>query len=172
VCVVGAGIAGLSTAYLLSRAGKNVVVLDAGEVAEGQTGRTTAHLASALDDRFTELVRLFGADGARLAAESHAAALDRVEAVCREEAIDCDFQRLDGYLFNPPSGKGIALEEERNAALEAGLGGVEMVARAPLPAFDTGPCLRFPRQGQFHPTRYLAGLAGAIRPRRGRVCTP
>src|SRR5947209_1231032 len=85
VCVVGAGIAGLTTAYLLGRAGKSVVVLEAEELGHGQTGRTTAHLASALDDRFTELERLHGQEGARLAAASHAAAIDRIEAISREE---------------------------------------------------------------------------------------
>src|SRR5215207_8726295 len=101
VCVVGAGIAGLTPAYLLGKAGRNVVVLDAGTPGEGETGRTTAHLASALDDRFTELEKLFGEDGARLAYDSHAAAIDRVDAICLDENIDCDFTRLDGYLFAP-----------------------------------------------------------------------
>src|SRR5262245_26406028 len=80
VCVVGAGIAGLTTAYLLSQEGRNVVVLEASRIGDGETGRTTAHLASALDDRFTRLERMFGTEGARLAAESHAAAIDRIEA--------------------------------------------------------------------------------------------
>jgi len=168
VCVVGAGIAGLSTAYLLSRAGRNVVVLEASRVGDGETGRTTAHLASALDDRFTELERMFGQEGARLAAESHAAAIDRIEAIVAEQSIDCDFQRLDGYLF---PGRGVDPEEvqrEFEAAHRAGCAGIEVMPRAPLP-FDTGPSLRFPRQGQFHPLKYLAGLATAIRRQGGRI---
>jgi glycine/D-amino acid oxidase-like deaminating enzyme len=68
VCVIGAGIAGLTTAYLLGRAGKNVVVLEAGELGGGETARTSAHLSSALDDGFHELERLHGSEGARLAA--------------------------------------------------------------------------------------------------------
>src|SRR6476469_3977665 len=95
ICVVGAGIAGLTTAYLLAREGKAVVVLDDGAIGGGETGRTTAHLASALDDRYYELVRLHGERGARLAAESHAAAIDRIEEIIRAEGIDCDFERLD-----------------------------------------------------------------------------
>src|SRR5687768_3420719 len=73
VCVVGAGIAGMTTAYLLSREGKSDVVLDHGPVGGGMTGRTTAHLFNALDDRYFKLERLHGEDGARLAAESHTA---------------------------------------------------------------------------------------------------
>src|SRR5438132_14242766 len=68
VCIVGAGIAGLSVAYQLARAGVSVVVLDRGPVGGGQTGRTTAHLSFALDDRYYELERQFGAEGARFAA--------------------------------------------------------------------------------------------------------
>src|SRR5437764_1330955 len=102
VCVVGAGIAGLSTAYLLARAGRSVVVLDDGPVGGGQTQRTTAHLSNAIDDRYVEIEKTHGADGSRLAAESHTAAIDRIETICAEEKIDCDFQRLDGYLILGP----------------------------------------------------------------------
>src|ERR671913_35108 len=69
VCVVGAGIAGMTTAYLLAREGKSVVVLDDGPIGGGQTERTTAHLANAIDDQYCEIERLHGEKGARLAAE-------------------------------------------------------------------------------------------------------
>src|SRR2546427_4861369 len=81
VCVVGAGIAGLSVAYLLTKQGKRVVVLDDGPTAGGETCRTTAHLVSAVDDRFYHLERLHGRAAARLAAESHAAAIDQIERI-------------------------------------------------------------------------------------------
>src|SRR5437763_9855221 len=112
VCIVGAGIAGLTTAYLLARAGQRVIVLDDGPLGGGMTARTTAHLTNALDDRFYELERLFGEEGSRLAGESHTAAIDRVEAIVREETIDCEFERLDGYLFLPTNGKLQVLEDE------------------------------------------------------------
>src|SRR6202795_3759397 len=98
VCVVGAGIAGLTTAYLLAHEGKSVVVVDDGPIAGGQTQRTTAHLSNAIDDRYFEIERLHGEQGARLAAESHTTAIDRIEAIVLEERIDCGFERLDGYL--------------------------------------------------------------------------
>ena len=81
VCIVGAGIAGMTTAYLLAREGKSVVVLDDGPIGGGMTGRTTAHLVNALDDRYFELERLHGEEGARLAAESHTAAINAIEAI-------------------------------------------------------------------------------------------
>ena len=171
VCIVGAGIAGITTAYLLVREGKHVVVIDDGQVGGSMTGRTTAHLVNALDERFYEIERLHGERGARLAAESHSAAIDRIEAIVRAEAIDCDFERLDGYLFAPPNESKKQLEDELEATHRAGLTGVEMVDRAPIEDFDTGKCLRFPHQGQFHPLKYLAGLAQAIRRDGGRIFT-
>ncbi|HZW11417.1 MAG TPA: FAD-binding oxidoreductase, partial [Phycisphaerales bacterium] len=87
VCVVGAGIAGLTTAYLLARAGRSVIVLDEKPIAGGESGRTSAHLSSAIDDRFTRIERLHGEDAARLHTASHAAAIDLIESICAEEAI-------------------------------------------------------------------------------------
>ena len=94
VCVIGAGIAGLSAAYFLASAGKSVIVLDDGRIADGQTKQTTAHLSNALDDRSTEIERLHGVHGARLAADSHTRAIDCIEAIVREENSDCDCERL------------------------------------------------------------------------------
>ena len=102
VCVVGAGIAGLTTAYLLAREGKRSSCSTTARSAAARPQRTTAHLANAIDDRYFEIERLHGERGARLAAESHTAAIDRIEAIVRDEKIDCDFERLDGYLFLPP----------------------------------------------------------------------
>ena len=171
-CIVGAGIAGLTTAYLLAREGKSVVVLDDGPIAGGETGRTTAHLSNALDDRYMELERLHGERGARLAAESHTRAIDEIERIVTEENIDCEFARLDGYLFSPPGGSDIDyLRMELEAAQRAGVPGVRLVDRAPVKTFDTGPCLRFPRQGQFHVIKYMAGLAKAVERLGGRIYT-
>lgn len=171
VCVVGAGIAGMTTAYLLAREGRKVIVLDDGEVGAGMTGRTTAHLVNALDDSFFELERLHGGRGARLAAESHTAAIERVEAIVKAEKIDCDFERLDGYLFVPPGDSKKILDDELAALHRAGIVEAEMVKRAPIKDFDTGAAIRFPRQGQFHPLKYLAGLARAITRDGGRIYT-
>jgi glycine/D-amino acid oxidase-like deaminating enzyme/nitrite reductase/ring-hydroxylating ferredoxin subunit len=171
VCVVGAGIAGMTTAYLLAREGRSVIVLDDGPIAGGQTQRTTAHLSNALDDRYFEIERLHGTEGARLAAESHTAAIDRIGAIVRDEQIDCDFERLDGFLFLAPGEAEDVLDRELAAAHRAGLTAVERLPRAPLTPFDTGPCLRFPAQGQFHPLKYLAGLARAIKRDGGRIFT-
>src|SRR3989440_1788747 len=131
VCIVGAGIAGMTTAYLVAREGKSVVVLDDGPIGGGMTGRTTAHLVNALDDRYFELERLHGEQGARLAAESHTAAIDKVEQIVKEEKIDCEFERLDGYLFVPPRDSKKILDDELAATHRAGLVDIEKVERVP-----------------------------------------
>ena len=169
VCVVGAGIAGLTTAWFLARAGRSVLVVDDGGIGSGETSRTTAHLSNAVDDRYFLIERLHGEVGAALCADSHTAAIDRIEAIAAEEGIDCDFERVDGYLFLGPDDKPKLLERELDAARAAGLTTVDLFETAPVTGFATGPCLRFPRQGQFHPMRYLGGLARAVERAGGRI---
>jgi glycine/D-amino acid oxidase-like deaminating enzyme/nitrite reductase/ring-hydroxylating ferredoxin subunit len=169
VCIVGAGISGLTTAYLLTREGKSVVVIDDGEIISGETERTTAHISNALDDRYFELEKLHGLEGARLACESHTAAIDRIESIVSQENIDCDFERLDGYLFVPPGESTDILHQELEATHRVGLTNVQLVERAPIDSFNTGLALRFPNQGQFHPLKYLVGLTQAILRNGGKI---
>ena len=171
VCVIGAGIAGLTTAYLLLQEGRSVIVLDDGPIGGGQTERTTAHITNAIDDRYMAIEDWHGQEGARLAAASHTAAIDRIERIVLLEKIDCDFERLDGYLFASAGQPSEQLGQELQAARRAGLSHVEFVERCPLVSFETGTCLRFPQQAQFHPRKYLAGLAAAIQRMGGRIFT-
>ena len=171
VCIVGAGIAGLTTAYCLACEGKSVVVLDGGRIGGGMTERTTAHLSHAIDRGYAEIERLHGESGAGLAAGSHTAAIDRIEKIIAEENIECDFERLDGYLFSAPGESPDVLERELLAAHRAGLIHVNRLDPAPVNPLNPGMCLRFPGQAQFHPLKYLAGLARAIDRRGGRIFT-
>lgn len=162
VVVVGAGIAGLSTAYQLAKRGYQVAVLDDGPIGGGDTGRTTAQVTAILDKGYAETEQLRGAEGASLAAESHMAASDTIERTAAAEGIDCDFARMDGYLFLAPGDRLDTLQEEEQAARRAGLQ-VELVAGGVAPGgASLGPALRFARQAHFHPLKYLAGLARAI----------
>src|SRR5688500_19501609 len=115
VCVIGAGIAGMTTAYRLARARRAVVLIDDRPSGCGDTGRTTAHLTNALDDRYYKLEKLHGREGARMAAESHTAAIQRIETIASMEDIDCDFERVDGYLFLGGDSKRKDLERELEA---------------------------------------------------------
>lgn len=171
VCVIGGGIAGLTTAYLLAKQGKQVVVLDDGPLAGGETCRTTAHLSSAIDDRFFEMERLHGTQGAQLAFRSHAGAIDMIERIVSEEGINCEFTRLDGYLVLAPEHDESLLRTEMDAAHKAGFVTVELMDHPPLTTISKRQCLRFPNQGQFHPLQYLAGVAAAVTRLGGRIYT-
>jgi glycine/D-amino acid oxidase-like deaminating enzyme/nitrite reductase/ring-hydroxylating ferredoxin subunit len=129
VCVIGAGIAGLSVAYALARAGKRVVVLEKEQIGSGESGRTTAHLSNALDDRYLYLEKARGVGASRIAAAAHSAAIDFIEEAVRTEQIDCDFTRLDGYLFLGGDDEPTLLDDELEAAHRAGLSGVTRVEK-------------------------------------------
>lgn len=169
VLIVGAGIAGLTTAYLLAKAGRDVMIVDAGPIGGGQTGRTSAHLASANDDRFYEIARLLGDDAARLAYESHAAAIDKIEQIARDEQIACDFARLDGYLF-PGNDDRHTIDKEFEAARRIGFVGVDRVDAVPTLA-GVADAIRFPNQARFEPLAYLIGLAKACERLNVRIHT-
>lgn len=169
VAVIGSGIAGLSVAYELASRGRSVVVLDRGRIGSGMTARTTAHLATALDDGYDELVRVRGADCARLYYQSVATAIDRAEAIQRAEHIDCDFRRVDGYWVLAPETPASELDEELDCCRKLGIPVENCVEPTLFHSSHQTRSLRFPRQARLHPTRYLAGLAGAVQHRGGHV---
>jgi glycine/D-amino acid oxidase-like deaminating enzyme len=171
VCVIGAGIAGVTAAYLASRQNRDVVLIDDGPVGGGMTGRTTAHLVNAIDDRYIDIEKFFGEECARLTAESHTAAIDCAERIVREHKIDCDFERVDGYLFLPPGGSVKELMKELETIHRAGLVEVERVDSVPNSKIDSDAVLRFPRQAQFHPLKYLNGLSRIIIDLGGQIFT-
>ncbi|MDB5328710.1 MAG: dependent oxidoreductase [Phycisphaerales bacterium] len=169
VVVIGAGIAGLTTAYLLAGEGKSVTLIDEGPAGRGQTERTSAHLASILDDRFAEVEKQRGADIAKLAYESHAAAIDIIERIAKKEEIACEFARVDAYLFDGPPPTDVKLADEFAAATRCG---VQDFAWTDGPGkLKTGRAIRFGNQAIFHPTQYLAGLAKAAADRGVRFRT-
>mgnify|MGYP001450387105 FL=1 len=165
---MGAGVAGLTTAALLAREGARVIVLDSAQPGLGESSRTTAHLSNAIDDRFYNIARWHGREGARLAAQSHGAAIDRVQEFVQALDIACDFRRVPGYLFADADQDESGLDDELEAARAAGLRDVSLV---PWPIEGgSGPrCLRFPGQAQISPWPYLAALTDDIVRRGGRV---
>jgi len=168
---VGAGIAGLTTAYLLAREGRAVVLIDDGPLGGGETSRTTAHLTAAPDDRYFDIEKMHGEEGAKLAAESHMLAIHRIETIASMEDIDCDFERVEGYLFLGGADTRKVLERELEATHRAGITDTQLVDRIPFDFWDSGLALRFPRQATFHPLKYLKGLARAILRDGGKIYT-
>src|SRR5688572_3386539 len=170
VLIIGGGIAGLTTAYCLVSSGKRVVVVEDGLIGSGESGRTTAHLTYALDDRYFTLEKLFGQEKTKLAAQSHVAAVDWIEETIRKEHFNCDFKRVDGYLFLHPTDKAETLEKELEATRRADLP-TELLHVIPGIAGENGHCIHFPRQGQFHIMKYLNGLAHSIVEKGGKIFT-
>lgn len=160
VAIVGSGITGITAGLLLKEAGLTVAVLDAGRVARGVTGHTTAHLTEVVDHPFRKLIATFGLEGARLALRSTRAAVEHIAATVRRRKVSCDFERLPGYSYTETAEGLEALREEREAARRIGLR-VELVTDVPLP-FATEGGLRFDGQAQFHVRRYLLPLAARI----------
>jgi glycine/D-amino acid oxidase-like deaminating enzyme/nitrite reductase/ring-hydroxylating ferredoxin subunit len=159
--VIGAGIMGLMSAYELARNGRRITVIDRGRFGRGMTARTTAHLAFEIDDSFHELKKAHGAAHARLWYASQSAAVDRFEAICRDEGIACEFARLDGFLI-PAHEKDVEhLRKELDAAREAGFADAESVAAGSGPGFAEA-AIRFPRQARLHPLKFISGLVDAL----------
>lgn len=160
VCIVGAGISGLTAAYLLARSGKRVIVVEDGRIAGGETGRTTAHITNVIDDRYFEMIRLHGIANARIAADSHTAAISQIEAIVKRENINCDFIRVPGYLFFKSSEK-VQARLEYEACKKVGVK-TEIEHVSGPGALADGYCLKFPDQAQFHALKYISGLARAV----------
>ncbi len=169
VVVVGGGIAGVSVAYNLARHGVKVVLVEDGNIGSGETGRTSAHLVSALDDRYYDLESMYGEESTKMIADSHMRAIEFVESVCETEAIECDFERVPGYLFLHRNDKPDSLLKEYEAAQKAGL---DVTQLTDIPGVnEDGNSLRFNRQAIFHPLKYLKGLCEAIIEYGGEIYT-
>ena len=162
VLIIGGGLAGITTAYCLLKAGKKIILVEDGLIGSGETGRTTAHLTAALDDRYYDIENIFGEEGSRIAAESHTAAIDWIESTIRNENIECDFERVDGYLFLHPSDKAENLQKEFEATRKAGLK-TEWLTQTHYIAAYNGSCVKYPRQAQFHIMKYMQALAGVVK---------
>jgi glycine/D-amino acid oxidase-like deaminating enzyme/nitrite reductase/ring-hydroxylating ferredoxin subunit len=167
VAIIGGGITGVTAAWLLERAGKRVALLEARRIGEGETGRTTAHLTSAMDQRYRSIMAKFGADGARGVFQSQQAAIARIESLVNELGVDCGFQRLAGYLYTENPEEVSEIEQEASACQQLGIP-TTLTDQVPLP-FPVLGALRFPDQGQLHPGRYLQALAASLAERGGRI---
>lgn len=157
IVVVGAGITGITTALMLQKAGRECVILEAGNIGFGTTGGTSAHLNTFFDATYPEIESDFGEDASKQVAVSGKEAFSIIKAFVDEYHIDCDFEYKEGYLFseNEKETKQLKaiLESSYKAGIEVSLCETNDV---PVP-FDIA--IRFNRQGQFHPLKYVNALA-------------
>jgi glycine/D-amino acid oxidase-like deaminating enzyme/nitrite reductase/ring-hydroxylating ferredoxin subunit len=161
VVIVGAGITGLTAAYLLAKAGRSVAVLERERVGQIDTGHTSAHLTMVTDLDLTDLAKSFGRNHAQAAWDAGFAAIAQIDAIVHEEDIRCELAWVPGYkhdaIGSPTAGAADRFREE--AAFAADLGfDAKFVADVP---FVGGPGVVYADQARFHPRRYLAGVARA-----------
>ena len=167
VAVLGAGIAGLTTALLLKNAGLRVAVLEAGEVCSATTGHTTAKVSAQHGLIYDTLSSKFGQEGARAYAEANLAAVDLVEALVREHGIECDWERRPAYAYTEQESEVGQIEKEVEAAREVGLP-ASYTQETDLP-WPVRAAVRFDEQAQFHPRRYCLALARLVEGDGSRV---
>jgi glycine/D-amino acid oxidase-like deaminating enzyme/nitrite reductase/ring-hydroxylating ferredoxin subunit len=156
VCVVGGGIAGITAAYLLAKAGKSVVVLDRERVAMAETGHTTAHLQIVMDTRLGDLVPRFGFDSVKLAWDSQLEAARLIESIAQEHRIPCELTHLDAYLYSDRDKDKKVLRDERRLARKMGYG-CDWADAGEIP-FPAKHALLYEDQRKFHARKYLLGV--------------
>jgi glycine/D-amino acid oxidase-like deaminating enzyme/nitrite reductase/ring-hydroxylating ferredoxin subunit len=160
VAVLGGGIAGLTTALLLKREGARVAVVEARRVGSGVTGCTTAKVSALQSTIYSTIRSRKGEDAARVYATASLAAVELVERLAHDEAIQCDLERRPAYTYALAEDERSSVEDEHEAAVTAGVP-AQLVDGADLP-FPTFGAVRLADQIQFHPVRYLQGLAAAV----------
>ncbi|MBO9668748.1 MAG: FAD-dependent oxidoreductase, partial [Bdellovibrio sp.] len=134
-----------------------------------ETAFTTAHLSDALDDGFQHLLTLHGKERLKKFYQSHHDALKILERIIQEEEIDCDYQKVPGYLFLGKDEDQHFLAKELLAAEEAGVEDLKLSSDFPESFFELGPALRFENQAQIHPLKFIDGIIHAIRRRGGLI---
>jgi glycine/D-amino acid oxidase-like deaminating enzyme/nitrite reductase/ring-hydroxylating ferredoxin subunit len=160
VAVIGGGIVGITTALLLREAGARVALLDAGRLAHGVTGHTTAKVSSQHGMIYAQLRGRFGADAARTYAQVNEDALQWIADRVERDAIDCDFRRRPSYAYVTSASDGAQAEEEARAECEAGLAAT-LVQTTPLP-YPVTAAVRVEHQAEFHVRKYLLGLIDTL----------
>ena len=170
ILIIGGGISGLTAAYCLLKAGHKITLVEDGFIGSGESGRTTAHITHALDDFYYKLEKIFNEEKAALAANSHSAAIEWINKTIELEKIECNFKRVDGYLFLHATDTKETLDKEYAATKRAGLL-TEMLSKVPAIESENGWCIKYPGQAQFHIMHYLNGLADAIVKMGGNIFT-
>jgi glycine/D-amino acid oxidase-like deaminating enzyme/nitrite reductase/ring-hydroxylating ferredoxin subunit len=168
VVVVGGGITGLTTAYLLARAGVRVMVVEARRICAGATGFTTGKVTSQHGLIYTKLASSHGNEQAAVYADAQQSALARIVEIVADEAIECDLRRADAYVYteDPKRLRDVSDEYDMTSAL--GLPAHSVDTDIGLPWTVAG-AVRFSDQVLFHPRRYCLGLAAAIERRGGTI---
>ncbi|EOU1902947.1 FAD-dependent oxidoreductase [Clostridium perfringens] len=158
VLVIGAGIAGILTAYMLKQKGREVVVIDAAEIASGNTKNTTAKITSQHDLIYSKLIAEFEEEKARQYAKANELAIKKYKEIIEDKRIECDFEEKPAYVYS--LNEVDVLKEEVEAAKNLGID-AEFVQEANLP-FKIKGAVKFNNQAQFNPLKFLRGISNEL----------
>lgn len=158
--IVGAGITGLTAAYLLKKSGLTVYVLEKDTVGGGTTGRTTGKVSSQHSLAYADLYNRLGEDAARAYAQANQAGLEQIAHIIEAENIVCDWQREDNYVFTAKDEKMPQLYQEAAIAKKLGLP-VNFAVDTPLP-FSVKGAVVFKNQAKMDAQKYVLGLAEKV----------
>lgn len=161
ICIVGAGIFGLTCGYYLTKQGYNVVLLEKEkDIASKTTGHTTAKITSQHNLIYKYLIDSLGESMAKKYLYANQNAIENIAKIIEEEKIDCDFERQDSYVYTNNLDELEKIKLENEAVNSLGFKS-EFVTFTPLP-FDVLCAIKFPNQAEFNPMKYAYGLAKCI----------
>jgi len=169
VCVVGAGIFGLTCAYYLTKLGYHVTVLEKYKIGEKTTGHTTAKITSQHDLFYDYLTNSYGQKFAKDYLEANEQAIVNMKTIIDEEKIKCDFEFQNAYVYTTQKEDLKLIKKEVKAVENLGYP-CEFVTKTGLP-FEVEGAICFKNQAQFHPLKYLFGLCDCISARGGQIFT-
>jgi glycine/D-amino acid oxidase-like deaminating enzyme len=163
VAIIGGGLTGFLSAYLLSKAGKRVVIVEKNTIDSGATKYTTAFITQAIDTDYADLIDDLGKDKAKLIADSHKEAIDLIEKIVSDEKIDCAFMRVSNYAYaNAEKDFEEDLRDEQDALRAVGI-------RTELGNKNLGfihkGYLEFKNQAKFDVHAFIQALAKILRDR-------
>ena len=156
VLIIGGGITGIATAYMLSNSGLDICLVDADRMAMGVTANTTAKITSQHGLLYDYLLNSFGFETAKGYLDSNEDAIKTISDIIKKENIDCDFVSQDSYVYTCDKSNVAKIVDEVSALTSLGLN-AEYVTESPLP-FPIEAAIKFPGQAQFHPRKYLLSL--------------
>ncbi|MDB5260215.1 MAG: FAD-dependent oxidoreductase [Candidatus Nomurabacteria bacterium] len=162
VVIVGGGMAGLLSAYLISKEGKKVIILEKGRIAAGVTMYTTAFLTHSLDTDYTDLIKIYGNKNAKTIIDSHRKAIDLIEQIVRDERIDCDFTRCSNYIYANSKKDTKGFEDELNAIKELG-GKGKIIQQVNDLGFKNAGYLEIQNQAKFNPLKFVSALLKTLK---------